>query len=79
MFTHKRPPPAAAERRRATALFLAADVLAAALLVFGNYFFLYVAPIQGLGGTSMPLSQVQNNIQQSAHQQLTGSTGDVPE
>ena len=79
MLTHKRSTPAAAVHRRSAALFLLADVLAAALLVFGNYFFLYVAPIQGLGGASMPLPQVQNNIQQSSQQQITEVTGSAPE
>ena len=65
MSMRKRMSPAAA-RRRPAALFLLVDVLAAALLVFGNYFFLYIAPMQGLGGASMSLSQVQNNIQQCA-------------
>ena len=78
MSMRKRTSPAAA-RRRPAALFLLVDVLAAALLVFGNYFFLYIAPMQGLGGASMSLSQVQNNIQQSSHQQITGAAGDVPE
>ena len=79
MLTHKRSAPAAAVHRRSAAVFLLADVLAAALLVFGNYFFLYVAPIQGLGGASMPLPQVQNNIQQSSQQQITEVTGSAPE
>ena len=42
MSMRKRMSPAAA-RRRPAALFLLVDVLAAALLVFGNYFFLYIA------------------------------------
>ena len=78
MYTHKKPAPAA-RGRRSIALFLAADILAAALLVFGNYYFLYEAPIQGLGGASMPLPQVQNNIQHASHQHLTETAGDVPE
>ena len=78
MSMRKRTSPAAA-RRRPAALFLLVDVLAAALLVFGNYFFLYIAPIQGLGGSSMSLPQVQNNLQPSAHQQVTEITGSAPE
>ena len=78
MYTHKKPAPAA-RGRRSIALFLAADILAAALLVFGNYYFLYEAPIQGLGGASIPLPQVQNNIQHASHQQLAETAGDVPE
>ena len=79
MSTHKSTALPVTKHRRPIALFLAADILAAALLVFGNYYFLYEAPIQGLGGASMPLPQVQNNIQQSSHQQITGAAGDVPE
>lgn len=78
MSMRKRTSPAAA-RRRPAALFLLVDVLAAALLVFGNYFFLYIAPMQGLGGASMSLPQVQNNLQPSAHQQVTEITGSAPE
>ena len=78
MSMRKRTSPAAA-RRRPAALFLLVDVLAAALLVFGNYFFLYIAPMQGLGGSSMSLPQVQNNLQPSAHQQVTEITGSAPE
>ena len=78
MSMRKRTSPAAA-RRRPAALFLLVDVLAAALLVFGNYFFLYIAPMQGLGGSSMSLPQVQNNLQPSAHQQVTEITGSTPE
>ena len=70
---------AAVRRRRPVVLCLLADILAAALLVFGNYYFLYEAPIRGLSGTSMPLPQVQNHIQQSSHQQLTETAGDAPE
>ena len=58
---------------------MAADILAAALLVFGNYYFLYEAPVRGLSGASMPLPQVQNNIQPSSHQQLAETAGDAPE
>ena len=79
MSTHKSPVPAAAKRHRPFALPLLADILAAALLVFGNYYFLYEAPVRGLGGTPVPLPQVQNNIQQSTHQQLTETTGSVTE
>lgn len=79
MSTHKKAAPSVGKHRRPFALFLLADILAAALLVFSNYYFLYEAPIQGLGGTFMPLPQVQNNIQPSSHQQITGTTGDVPE
>ena len=78
MSMRKRTSPAAA-RRRPAALFLLVDVLAAALLVFGNYFFLYIAPMQGLGGSSMSLPQVQNNLRPSAHQQVTEITGSAPE
>ena len=76
MYTHKKPAPAA-RSRQSSALFLAADILAAALLVFGNYYLLYEAPIRGLSGASAPLPQVQNNIQPSAHQQDTASTETV--
>ncbi len=76
MSTHKNMAVSAAKHRRPIALLLAADILAAALLVFGNYYFLYEAPVQGLGGTSMPLPQVRNNIQPSLHQQAAGTTGD---
>ena len=79
MSTHKSPVPAAAKRHRPFALPLLADILAAALLVFGNYYFLYEAPVRGLGGTSVPLPQVQNHIQQSAHQQPAGAVEDAPE
>ena len=79
MSMHKSTAIPVAQHRRPIALFLAADILAAALLVFGNYYFLYEAPIRGLSGTSMPLPQVQNNIQHSSHQQITGITEDVPE
>ena len=53
MYTHKKPAPAA-RGRRSIALFLAADILAAALLVFGNYYLLYEAPIRGLSGGFCP-------------------------
>ena len=76
MYTHKKPAPAA-RGRRSIALFLAADILASALLVFGNYYLLYEAPIRGLSGASAPLPQVQNNIQPSAHQQDTASSETV--
>ena len=76
MYTHKKPAPAA-RGRRSIALFLAADILAAALLVLGNYYLLYEAPIRGLSGASAPLPQVQNNIQPSAHQQDTASSETV--
>ena len=79
MSTHKSTAIPVTKHRRPIALFLAADILAAALLVFGNYYFLYEAPIQGFGGASMPLPQVQNNIQHASHQHLTETAGDVPE
>ena len=79
MSTHKKPARAAEISRRPIALFLLADILAAALLVFSNYYFMYEAPIRGLGGASMPLSQVQNQIQQSSHQQITETAGDTSE
>ena len=66
MAAHKKPAPAA-RHRRPVAWFLLADVLAAALLVFGNYYFLYEAPIRGLSGGSLSLPQVENNIQHSSH------------
>lgn len=74
MSVRKRAAWAAATPHRPFALFLLADILAAALLVFGNYYVLYEAPVQGLGGTSAPLPQVQNNLQPSAHQQNTTSS-----
>lgn len=77
MSAHKKPAPAAVKRHRPFALLLLADILAAALLVFGNYYFLYEAPIRGLSGTSLPLPQVHNNIQQSSHQQAAGAAGDA--
>ena len=79
MSTHKSTAIPVTKHHRPIALFLVADILAAALLVFGNYYFLYEAPIQGLGGASMPLPQVQNNIQHALHQQLAETAGDVPE
>ena len=46
----KKPAPSAVKYLRPFALSLLTDILAAALLVLGNYYFLYEAPIQGLGG-----------------------------
>ena len=77
MAAHKKPAPAA-RHRRPVAWFLLADVLVAALLVFGNYYFLYEAPIRGLSGGSLPLPQVENNIQHSSHQQVTEGEGTAP-
>ena len=79
MSTYKSTAIPVAKHRRPIALFLAADILAAALLVFGNYYLLYEAPIQGLSGASMPLPQVQNHIQQSSHQQVPGTAADLAE
>lgn len=70
MSTHNTSAPFVTRRHRSIARFLLADILAAALLVFGNYYFMYEAPIQGLNGTPVMLPQVQNNIQQSSHQQI---------
>ena len=77
MSTHKSTAVPVTKHHRLIALFLAADILAAALLVFGNYYLLYEAPIRGLSGASAPLPQVQNNIQPSAHQQDTASSETV--
>lgn len=80
MAMHRKFAKTAAKRRGSVTLSLLADILAAALLVFGNYYFLYVSPIQGVGGTSLPLPQVQNHIQPSSYQQMTetgGTTGQV--
>ena len=79
MSVHRRSAPSAAKCRRPVALFLLMDILAAALLVLGNYYFLYEAPIQGLDGASIPLPQVQNNLRLPSYQQITETTGDIPE
>lgn len=79
MSTHKNMAAAAVKHRRPIALSLVADILTAALLVFGNYYFLYEAPIRGLSGGSVPLPQVQNNLHPPSHQPLTETTEEILE
>ena len=78
MSTHKNMAAAAVKHRRPIALSLVADILTAALLVFGNYYFLYEAPIRGLSGASAPLPQELDNIQPSAPHHGKAFTGPGP-